>query len=53
LHIAAKKGDLETARKLLEHGVDPNISDFAGTIKKLKLNILEIHRVFFRLDPIT
>jgi ankyrin repeat protein len=31
LHIAAKKGDLETARKLLEHGVDPNISDFAGT----------------------
>jgi ankyrin repeat protein len=30
LHIAAKKGDLESAKKLLEQGSNPNVTDFAG-----------------------
>lgn len=30
LHICAKKGDLEAAKKLLESGVSPNVTDFAG-----------------------
>ncbi|XP_070507360.1 ankyrin repeat domain-containing protein 11-like [Chironomus tepperi] len=30
LHIAAKKGDLEGAKKLLEQGSNPNVTDFAG-----------------------
>lgn len=30
LHICAKKGDLEGAKKLLEQSVDPNTTDFAG-----------------------
>lgn len=32
LHIAAKKGDLEGAKKLLEQGSNPNVTDFAGKI---------------------
>ncbi|CAO1361983.1 unnamed protein product [Diamesa serratosioi] len=30
LHIAAKKGDSESIRKLLDQGINPNTSDFAG-----------------------
>jgi ankyrin repeat protein len=30
LHIAAKKGDLDGAKKLLEQGSNPNVTDFAG-----------------------
>lgn len=30
LHIAAKKGDSECIRKLLDQGINPNASDFAG-----------------------
>lgn len=30
LHICAKKGDFEGAKKLLEQGTDPNVADFAG-----------------------
>lgn len=39
MHICAKKGDLESAKKLLEQGIDPNITDFAG--KFIKLLFLE------------
>lgn len=35
LHIAAKKGDLEAAKKLLEQGTNPNVTDFAGTSVKM------------------
>jgi ankyrin repeat protein len=30
LHICAKKGDLEGAKKLLDQNIDPNTTDFAG-----------------------
>uniref|UniRef100_A0A182JC39 ANK_REP_REGION domain-containing protein n=1 Tax=Anopheles atroparvus TaxID=41427 RepID=A0A182JC39_ANOAO len=30
LHIASKKGDQETVKKLLEQGANPNVTDFAG-----------------------
>jgi ankyrin repeat protein len=30
LHIAAKKGDIDGAKKLLEQGSNPNVTDFAG-----------------------
>lgn len=36
LHICAKKGDLEGAKKLLEQGMDPNVTDFAGKGLNLK-----------------
>lgn len=32
LHICAKKGDVESAKKLLEQGLDPNVTDFAGKL---------------------
>lgn len=32
LHICAKKGDFEGAKKLLEQGSNPNVSDFAGEL---------------------
>lgn len=30
LHIAAKKGDVDGAKKLLDQGINPNVTDFAG-----------------------
>lgn len=30
LHLAAKKGDHETVKKLLDQGVSANVTDFAG-----------------------
>lgn len=35
LHICAKKGDYEGAKKLLEQGSNPNVTDFAGKLKEL------------------
>jgi hypothetical protein len=32
LHICAKKGDFEGAKKLLEQGTNPNVADFAGEL---------------------
>jgi ankyrin repeat protein len=32
LHICAKKGDSEGAKKLLEQGTNPNVADFAGEL---------------------
>ena len=32
LHICAKKGDLDGAKKLLDQGINPNVTDFAGNI---------------------
>lgn len=31
MHICAKKGDIDGAKKLLDQGIDPNATDFAGT----------------------
>lgn len=39
LHICAKKGDLEAAKKLLESGVSPNVTDFAGKYSSLQLKL--------------
>uniref|UniRef100_A0A182TEG1 ANK_REP_REGION domain-containing protein n=1 Tax=Anopheles melas TaxID=34690 RepID=A0A182TEG1_9DIPT len=30
LHIASKKGDQDSVKKLLEQGANPNVTDFAG-----------------------
>lgn len=30
LHICAKKGDQDGAKKLLDQGINPNVTDFAG-----------------------
>lgn len=35
LHICAKKGDFEGAKKMLEQGISPNVSDFAGEFENL------------------
>lgn len=33
LHIASKKGDQDSVKKLLEQGANPNVTDFAGKFK--------------------
>lgn len=30
MHVAAIKGDQEGIKKLLDHGMSPNVADFAG-----------------------
>ena len=50
LHICAKKGDLEGAKKLLEQGMDPNVTDFAGLFLKNLLSSLFLHLHHYRLD---
>lgn len=32
LHVAAIKGDMESVKKLLDQGMDVNVTDFAGKI---------------------
>ena len=39
LHIAAKKGDFEAAKKLLEQGTNPNATDFAGNLTPKLYNL--------------
>lgn len=46
LHIASKKGDLEGAKKLLEQGSNPNVTDFAGELLKIILKQDEYLTVF-------
>lgn len=39
LHICAKKGDVEGAKKLLDQGIDPNVTDFAGMLNNFHLTV--------------
>lgn len=50
LHICAKKGDLEAAKKLLESGVSPNVTDFAGKPRFQPQSTVSVMFLFVRLD---
>lgn len=39
LHIAAKKGDPDGTKKLLDQGINPNGTDFAGKLERIQLNV--------------
>lgn len=39
LHICAKKGDLDGAKKLLDQGSNPNMTDFAGEWLEVHLKL--------------
>lgn len=53
LHVAAIKGDQDTVKKLLEQGMNANVSDFAGKIPNIKftVNLAQSNLFPFKAGP--
>lgn len=49
LHICAKKGDLDGAKKLLDQGTDPNATDFAGKLNSLSEPVTSLYKSWILL----
>ena len=52
LHLAAKRGDLEKVKRLIEQGLEVNITDNAGTLYDILSNFMSVFVAsFFRIFP--
>lgn len=47
LHVAAIKGDQDVVKKLLDQGMDANVTDFAGKVSILIENTFIVKRLFY------